>query len=268
MSIKLVARTKIVTFNEISTLFDNLEIAQNYLDCLNNQIPTTEKGEYHHIIPKCISHNHNKSNIVYVSLETHFKCHYYLTFVKDNQLRKRMSFAFKQMLNTRKDLVSKNLELYATRYKELLEQKIFSKNYERTTCIKNQIADSVHDYLQSAKPRWVNNGISEKFVPSKDLENLLNNGWNIGRLKNIDTAKKASISTKQVHNLKRQGKYVPSRKALYKKELRQRHFLESLNKQELDKKYKVSTDGISYKFLSIKEIIESGLPYRPHCFFD
>lgn len=269
MPIKLVARDNIVKINEVISLFDNVQIANNYLKCLNSQIKPDNKGEFHHIIPKCISKDNSQQNIVYISLSNHFKCHYFLTFVKDESLRDKMCFAFKQMLNTRnlETIKINELESYSNRFEELVSKGVFKNNYDRTESIRNKIAKSVSTYLSNAKPKWVNNGTVEKFVPSELLVDYLNNGFTLGRIIQSDVAIKASISSKKVHNEKKNGTYKPTRKALYKRELRKRKFLEALKPKNNDKTFIVSDDGKTYKKMSVRDILSSKSTFRPYCFW-
>lgn len=33
----------------------------------------------------------------------------------------------------------------------------------------------------SRSRRWINNGVSDRFVPTEDIENYISSGWNVGR---------------------------------------------------------------------------------------
>lgn len=89
----------------------------------------------------------------------------------------------------------------------------------------------------------------------------------MGRIIQSDVAIKASISSKKVHNEKKNGTYKPTRKALYKRELRKRKFLEALKPENNDKTFIVSDDGKTYKKMSVRDILSSKSTFRPYCFW-
>lgn len=183
MPIKLVPRQTIVNLEEVQHLFADKNIAIKYLECLNTNGSCVGKGEFHHIIPFCKSKDNSTNNIVFISLDNHYKCHYYLTFVKEKKLKKQMSFAFRQMTNTRKQVSPELLETFAKRFEHLVSERVFKNNYERTELIKQKVAKGVSDYLTKQKPKWVNNRYIEKFIPEDNLKEYLCCGFTLGRLK-------------------------------------------------------------------------------------
>jgi hypothetical protein len=80
----------------------------NYLKIYNDIIKNAQKEnrkkgtgvyyEKHHIIPKCISNNNSKENLVLLTFKEHFLCHKLLFVIhKDTKYGKAMSYAFFRM---------------------------------------------------------------------------------------------------------------------------------------------------------------------------
>lgn len=164
----------------------------NFYDCkeldkMIEIINSPEKSDFyetHHIIPKSAGGTDTKENLVCLSLKQHFLVHYYLTFCTQGQLKRKMCYAFKQMIFTRdsfKEFDFKVIQELSEQYEKLLKNGFFKENYIRTEEIKANISKSVTQINTGKK--WCNNKVEEKFVTPDEFEILLENGYIAGRLK-------------------------------------------------------------------------------------
>lgn len=148
-----------------------------------------EKMEEHHILPKCVGGTNDEDNLVKLSLKQHFMVHYYLTFCTIGMLKRKMCFAFKQMLFTRMALnfTEEEAIMFSKRYEETMKEKIYKKNYERTDDIVKSISEKVAAYNKQCV--WVNNGLEEHFINAKVLDDFASKGFVRGRMKNEKISK-------------------------------------------------------------------------------
>lgn len=79
--------------------------------------------EKHHIIPKCLSGNNNKENLVLLTAKEHFICHHLLH--KMYPENKSLFLAYHRMCNTKLD---KRQKLSAKQYEQL---RVFISNFNK-----------------------------------------------------------------------------------------------------------------------------------------
>ena len=178
--------------------FCDCEELDKMIEILNKE-EKSDFYEVHHIIPKCIGGTDNEDNLIALSLKNHFMVHYYLTFCTNGILKRKMCFAFKQMIFTRdsfKEFDFEIIEKLSIQYENLLKNGYFKNNYKRTEEIREQTSKSVRDYFKNRKLNhkliWCNNGKEEKFITEELFIVLEEKGYKKGRL---DSYKK-SISKK------------------------------------------------------------------------
>lgn len=202
-----------------------------------------DKMEEHHILPKCIGGSNDKNNLISLSLKQHFMVHYYLTLCTVGMLKRKMCFAFKQMLFTRMSLSFTENEalFFSKRYEEVMKEKIFKNNYERTDDIVKRISEKVTKYNKQCI--WVNNGLEEHFINSNIFEDFLNKGFQRGRLKNDKISKTLTGRKKRSY------------------EERFKEFEEAVKNKDSTKIFNVHI-GNEQRHLSGKSIALSGRPWE------
>lgn len=202
-----------------------------------------EKMEEHHILPKCVGGTNDEDNLVMLSLKQHFMVHYYLTFCTIGMLKRKMCFAFKQMLFTRMALsfTEDEATVFSKRYEDVMKEKIFTKNYERTDDIVRQISAKVTEYNKHCV--WVNNGQEEHFINSDVLQDFIDKGFLRGRLKNDKISKTLSGRKKKSY------------------EERLKEFEEAIKNKDNKKLFFVHI-GNEQRHLSGKSIALSGRPWE------
>ena len=138
--------------------------------------------ERHHIIPKSLGGNNNKSNLVSLTAREHFICHWLLTKMVDGVFRQKMTYALHAMLHLNLDRRYKNSVAYqqnkieAANYRSqarkgtllgeqnynygnrwTLEQKTKMSEYRTGKCFRPNYtySDKAKQKMsQSAKERW------------------------------------------------------------------------------------------------------------------
>lgn len=86
----------------IRTIFEYAAIVSYRQD---NQLSDSEYGERHHIFPKSFGGRNNKTNIVRLTPEEHYKCHKLLTEITNGTcLHQKAVFAWWCMVSCRKNL--------------------------------------------------------------------------------------------------------------------------------------------------------------------
>lgn len=139
-----------------------IKIYYKIIENAKNQIRQKSLGyfEKHHIIPKCMTGNNNKSNLVLLTAKEHFICHHLL--YKSYPENKSLFLAYHRMCHTKSD---KRQKLSAKQYEQLREFiSIFNKgennpNYKNAQnlsgdrnhrSLKIKIDENVYDSIRIA----------------------------------------------------------------------------------------------------------------------
>lgn len=71
------------------------------IDNASKRIDTDQYFESHHIIPKSLGGSNDKSNLAKLTAKEHFVCHHLLTKMVEGEFKKKMSYAFWCLCNTK-----------------------------------------------------------------------------------------------------------------------------------------------------------------------
>lgn len=232
----------------------------SHLDDMIKIMLSPEKSDFyeiHHILPKCCGGTDEEENLIALSLKQHFMVHYHLTFCTIGQPKKKLCFAFKQMIFTRDSFKTFPLELIeklSEQYETLLKDGYFKNNYIRTDEIKDKISKGVGVYNKRCK--WINNGIEEKFVNETDCKLLLEKGYKLGRLKQ-EKISKSLTGKKRVPLEKRLEEF---KKAIETKDRGKRFHVHYEDKEAFLNGYNIANSEIPWEYgrkhLSEKQRIE------------
>lgn len=150
----------------------------------NNKIPETSYSEVHHIIPKSIGGQNNKSNLIAVTAREHFILHWLLTKMCEGQHKYKMLEAFSIFQNNKK----RGIRLTQRKIQQLREANAIAASVRSigNQAWRHRSPASPERLLQykeySSKCRWINDGVSEKF--EIDHEEYIQTGeWKYGRIK-------------------------------------------------------------------------------------
>jgi hypothetical protein len=143
--------------------------------------PNSIKGEWHHILPKCLNGDDSNENLVKLSFREHYFCHYLLTKIyPDNS---GLIFAYNVMTNDGKHgkvISSKHYERFKLKFSKInseMSKEKFNNPLIAKACLKN-----LEDYRNSdrntvLKNRWKDRNWSE--FKSKQQSEYMIDQWKI-----------------------------------------------------------------------------------------
>lgn len=128
----------------------------------------------HHIIPRSLGGNNSKNNIVKLTLREHFICHMLLSKIYGKTM-----ICAAMMLSSFKRYNSKKYEWLRTHFinEYMTGNNNPIKRFPHTEERKQHFRET------SLGRKWINNGTESCMAKSERLHNLLENGWQLGRLK-------------------------------------------------------------------------------------
>jgi len=98
---------------------DYLRTYHNIINSASNRIKEpTEKYEKHHIIPKCLGGNNDKSNLVALTYREHFICHWLLCKIHPSDYK--IKYAFAKLLESPKT----NKRIVNSRYFSIVKRNL------------------------------------------------------------------------------------------------------------------------------------------------
>ena len=148
-----------------------------YENIINNRKQIVFNGytETHHIKPKSLGGKDNTENLIDLSAREHFICHLLLTKIYPEGSVEwiKMTKAFMCMMFRQNDMQKRYLN---SRWYSFYKEK-FSKAQSL-----NQAGKGNSQYNK----KWIYNPTSRqcKFINYIELQNYLNNGWQLGRINN------------------------------------------------------------------------------------
>jgi hypothetical protein len=141
-------------------MFNNSKYTNWYNEIITNaknrNILTTPT-EKHHIIPKSIGGNNNKSNIVALTYREHFICHWLLIKMTNGQNKMKMLFAFNSMSNTN-GIDNRIISSWQYELSKKYNKKEYNE-YKKRTVNKGKITVKDKDgnifHVTNDDPRWL-----------------------------------------------------------------------------------------------------------------
>ena len=144
------------------------KIYQSIIDYRLQHVPTGY-SEKHHIIPKSLGGSNGKNNLVRLTAREHFICHRLLVRCTENEARRKMVYALKRTLSSRKHITNSRVfaqirEDFAMEVSKLQTGRKLSashcaniskggKGIEKTESFKAQMRDRLNDEERDAPRR-------------------------------------------------------------------------------------------------------------------
>ena len=164
--------------NKYSKLY--FKIIDNRQQC---PLPDTTYTETHHILPKCMSGQNHRQNLVRVSAREHFILHWLLTKMVDGQFRYKMLEAFQIFSNNK----SRGLRMTSRAIASMRQANAIAasvRNVGNTNWKSRGECSTEQRWMlskTSSNSKWVNDCTTESFTI--DHAALVNTGrWSYGRL--------------------------------------------------------------------------------------
>lgn len=187
---------------------------------LQSPLSDTVYTESHHILPRCMSGQNHKQNLVCVSAREHFILHWLLTKMTDGRSRYKMLEAFQIFQNNK----SRGLRMTSRAIASMRQANAFAASARNigNTHWKLRRSDSpetLHKQKEhSSKCRWINDGALEKFEIDH-VEFVQSGNWKYGRIK--QTKPRKACPPIQAETRKRIG--IASKNALTGKKKSEQH---------------------------------------------
>lgn len=112
--------------------------------------------EKHHIIPKCLSGDNSKTNLVLLTAREHFICHWLLTKMIDGSFQQKMFFALRYMNNSSKIHIRYNTKITSRVFANLRGKLIMSDDQKQkisSTMKGRKLSESHKHNLSLSSPR-------------------------------------------------------------------------------------------------------------------
>jgi len=145
------------------------EAQENYhLLIEKNKNDPPSNGENHHIIPKSCGGLNEKTNIVLLSFEDHYKAHYYLCFMYTDEMRDKMLHAWWWMSN-RANVMEVDINKGSQEYK-VLREAFVEKMIERNPMKGRPVSKKSREKMRQAKLGTPSVNIYEMKTPEEIKE--------------------------------------------------------------------------------------------------
>jgi hypothetical protein len=218
--------------------------------------------EKHHIIPKSLGGSNSKINLVYLTAREHYVVHLLLVrIVQDSDVYKMINavrrFAKKTSSSKEFEHLRRTISKYSKgslnpSYGKLwihninTKEILYLKNDEFLKLDQNIFKKGLPYQRGGFKNRvYVNNSIHESLVPREEVDNYINNGWTLGRLKyaTLEHMKKMS-----------NNRHTPEKDANHSKELLGRIAIKNIKTGQVKKINPV--DLPTYRELGFTDAVE------------
>lgn len=153
---------------------DYKKVYDSIIERARNRVEVTEAFDKHHIIPRSLGGSDQKTNLVRLTLREHFICHLLLAKIYGGGMLHAA-----MMLSSFSRYNSRCYKWLRERY--IKEQMMGDNNPARRIPCTDQKREKCSETSRNRK--WLNNGSESCMAKGDQIQQLLNEGWILGRLK-------------------------------------------------------------------------------------